>query len=59
MTAWIPIAERMPTPGDADIQGCALAWHSYQGAMVMHISNIVNYGTYITHWMPTPAAPME
>lgn len=47
----------MPTPEDADEQGCVLAWHIYQGVIVLHIHNAQNYGTYITDWMKTPAAP--
>ena len=54
---WIPVSERMPTEADADRQGCILAWHEYQGVIVLHIHNMTNFGRFITHWMPTPAAP--
>lgn len=51
---WIPVAIQKPAPEDGDEQGCVLAWHRYQGAMVLRVSNVLNYGTYITHWMPLP-----
>lgn len=57
VTQWIPAAEHMPTEADADKQGCVLAWHEYQGVIVLHIHNMTNFGTFITHWMPTPAPP--
>ena len=57
MDAWVPVSERMPAEADADVQGCVLAWHEYQGVIVLHIHNMTNFGTFITHWMPTPAAP--
>lgn len=56
---WIPIAEHKPTPEDADEQGCVIAWHEYQGAMVLHVHNVRNFGAYITHWMHTPAPPAK
>lgn len=59
MTVWIPLSERPPTDADGDTHGCVLAWHIYQHVLVLHVKNVVNYGRYITHWMPTPAAPME
>ena len=57
MMRWIDKRERMPAPEDADEQGCVLAWHRYQGAMVLNVHNMVNYGSYVTHWMRTPAPP--
>ena len=54
---WIPVAERMPAPEDADELGCVLAWHTCQRVVVLHIHNIEHFGEFITHWMPTPAAP--
>lgn len=59
MTAWTAIGERKPTPEDADEQGCVLVWHRYQGVIVLNVKNVCNYGTYITHWQPTPAAPAD
>ena len=47
----------MPTEADADVQGCVLVWHVYQRVIVLHVRNLENFGTFITHWMPTPAAP--
>ncbi len=57
LSGWIDRRERDPTPEDADEQGCVLAWHRYDGVVVLHIRNMMNFGTFITHWMPTPAAP--
>ena len=42
---------------DADARGCVLAWHIYQHTLVLHVDNVHNFGAFITHWMPTPAAP--
>lgn len=57
VTGWIDKRERMPAAADCDEQGCILAWHRYQGAMVLHARNVENFGAYITHWMKTPAPP--
>lgn len=54
---WIDKRERLPAPEDGDEQGCVLAWHRYQGAMVLRVNNVINYGSYITHWMPLPPTP--
>lgn len=54
---WISASEHMPTEADADAQGRVLAWHEHQGVIVIHIRNMTNFGRFITHWMPTPAAP--
>ncbi len=54
---WIPTAQRMPAEADADAYGCVLVWHRYNGAMVLHVHNVENFGAFITDWMPTPAAP--
>lgn len=59
VSGWIPIQERPPADEDGDVQGCVLAWHRYNGTIVLHVRNIVNFGSFITHWMPTPAAPMD
>lgn len=55
---WTAMAERPPAKADADAQGCVLAWHIYQHTLVLHVDNVHNFGTFITHWMPTPAAPV-
>ena len=57
MINWTAIQDHKPTPEDADEQGCVLVWHKYQGVIVLNVKNVCNYGAYITHWMPTPAAP--
>ena len=54
---WIDKREHMPTEADADDQGCVLAWHRYQGVVVLNVHNVANYGSYVTHWMKTPAKP--
>ena len=54
---WIDKRERMPTEADADGQGCVLAWHRYQGVVILNVHNVIDYGSYVTHWMKTPAKP--
>lgn len=58
MTGWTALHDRPPTEKDCDPWGCVLAWHIHNGVMVTNIHNISNYGLFMTHWMPTPAAPM-
>lgn len=54
---WIDKRERMPTEADCDEHGCILAWHEMKGAEVVHLSNLLRYGGFYTHWMPLPARP--
>ena len=57
MSGWVKMIDRPPKPEDCDQWGCVLAWHIHNGVVVINIHNIKNYGLYITHWMPMPAAP--
>ena len=43
-------AERLPTMQDADAHGCVVALHQMDGLVVMHVSNVVKFGRFITHW---------
>lgn len=42
--------ERLPTAKDADAQGCVAVLHRQNGFQIMHWSNVVRFGSYITHW---------
>ena len=53
---WIDIADRLPTSADGDAWQCVLAWHRYNGAMVIGWHQ-VGQNSYITHWQPCPKAP--
>lgn len=53
---WIDAAKRKPTRKDADVTGCVLAWHRYNGAMITGWRNVRGNALY-THWQPTPAVP--
>lgn len=55
---WTAMHDRPQTDADADPWGCVIAWHIHNGAIIINIHNIAHYGLYITHWQPTPAAPM-
>ena len=55
---WIRLHERLPELEDCDAQGCVLAWHRFNGVMVVHRRNIEK-NHFITHWMPTPKAPLD
>lgn len=54
--AWIPSAERKPTERDADVYGCVLVYHAYQGVMVTGWFQ-VGENSLITHWARTPEPP--
>lgn len=54
---WIPKGERPPGKDDCDKWGCILAWHTYKGAEVVHLSNFERFGGGYTHWMRTPEGP--
>lgn len=58
MDGWISRAERLPGPGDADIQQCVLAWHEMNGAMVTGWRQ-VEQNRFLTHWRPCPPAPED
>lgn len=67
---WISREERLPTKEDGDAQGCVLAWHEYNGAMVAGTAHIYGYCEtpgwqrvreceFFSHWQRTPGAPMD
>ena len=53
---WIRLQDHPPTAQDADVQGCVVVWHVYNGAMIMAWQLVAQHGT-VTHWMPTPQPP--
>ena len=53
---WIDKSVQSPTLKDADEQHCVLCWHIYQGLMVTHINNVIDFST-ITHWRPALSPP--
>lgn len=55
---WISAAERKPTRADADIMGCVLARHLYDGIMVTGWRQF-DYDRYMMCWLPTPGAPED
>lgn len=57
MTEWTAIADRKPKPEDCDEQGCVIAWHMHQGAIILHRENLLSFGGFVTHWMKTPDPP--
>ena len=58
---WIDASERKPTKRDADLQGCVLAWHRYNGAIVTGWHQFWRryYGgnSLLTHWQRLPEKP--
>ena len=54
---WTDKRDRMPTEADCDEQRCVLAWHTFQGTIVIELHNFEKYGGFCTHWMRTPAPP--
>lgn len=56
--AWIRCADRMPTKRDADVYGCVVAWHMYNGLMVTGWHRIRD-NQFITAWAKTPKGPEE
>lgn len=55
---WIRKAMMLPTSADADPQGCVIAWHMYNGMMVMQWHQAAG-NLYISHWMPALKRPKE
>ena len=53
---WIRVSDRLPGPADSDAQQCVIAWHIYNGAMMMGWHQ-VERNRYVTHWMPCPPKP--
>jgi hypothetical protein len=53
---WISKRDRLPERGDADIQGCVLAWHIYNGMMVAEYHECIR-SDFISHWAPKILGP--
>lgn len=53
---WTDAKERKPTREDADVTGCVLAWHKYNGCMVTGWHQFGVSAMY-THWQRTPEPP--
>ena len=53
---WISIDERMPGVEDGDEQECVIAWHIWQGILVMKWHQIEK-NRFVSHWMPAIAPP--
>lgn len=49
-------SDRLPCKADGDAQGNVLVFHKMQGYFTTHYSNVLNYGSYITHWGKLPNA---
>lgn len=48
----------MPTAEDADKEGCIVAWHAYQGAVITGWRRVAE-NRFISHWTHTPPAPED
>lgn len=55
---WIDAATRLPEKADADVTGCVVAWHRYNGTMVIGWWQVKG-NRFLTHWQRCPAAPMD
>jgi len=53
---WVDRDERLPTEADADVQGCVIVWHVYNGVMVMGWFN-VPHNRFVSHWLPAIPRP--
>lgn len=53
---WVDRDERLPTEADADVQGCVIVWHVYNGVMITGWFN-VPHNRFISHWMPAIPRP--
>lgn len=53
---WIPTEERMPAQADGDSQGCVLAYHEYQGVLVMGWHRVRD-NRFVKAWARTPDGP--
>lgn len=53
---WIRREERLPDKDDADVYGCVLARHEFDGIKVTGWHQLAR-DKYLTHWRPTPAGP--
>lgn len=55
---WISVKERLPDKSDSDFGECVLAWHAFQGVMLIGYQRI-SESRYITHWRKTPEPPLD
>lgn len=55
---WIDMGVSKPTEADADAQNCILAWHRYNGPMVIGWWQY-RCNSLLTHWRALPDPPME
>ena len=53
MSGWIELRKIKPTEADAE-NGRVIVWHAFQGAMICHISKVVD-NSFFSHWMRIPA----
>lgn len=53
---WVDSKERMPTKADADPQACVLAWHTYNGVMLVGWHRVLE-NQFILAWATPPAGP--
>lgn len=53
---WIDRDERVPTKADADVYGCVVAWHRYNGLIVTGWHRAAD-NEMIVAWAHTPAGP--
>lgn len=58
MALWNNAQEKLPQESDADIYGCVLAIHKYDGLKVTGYHQIKPQSGY-THWMKLPDAPED
>lgn len=55
---WIPREERLPTEQDADLQGCVIVWHAFNGAMITGWHRMAD-NRFMSHWTHTPPEPAD
>lgn len=53
---WIDAKQRKPVLSDCDAFNCVMAYHRYNGAMVVGWHQFDMNPLY-THWMPLPSPP--
>lgn len=53
---WTPIDDRLPTQEDADVHGCVIAWHVYQGVLITGWRYVAE-NRFVSHWTRTIPAP--
>jgi len=57
-SSWIEVETRKPTMEDADFHGCVLAWHVWQGVMIVQ-HTLIGKNSFYTHWMTPPEPPKD